>query len=293
MLEVKNLSKLFGAFLAVDNVSFQVKQGRCCALLGPNGAGKTTILEMIEGLQYPDQGEILYQGHPLDHRFKQKVGIQFQETSLGPYLTTRETLTLFKSFYSKSMGLDELVTRLQLNDFLDRRVNKISGGQRQRLLIALALINEPELLILDEPTLGLDPQVRRELWGILQTVKDNHTTIVLTTHYMEEASHLCDDLIILDKGKIVAQGAPEALLAQHQASKVFRLPLEAFSFPLEELTIPYFKENNSLILDADSMHNTLTYLIEKKVDIEQLSIEKQTLEDLFIKLTHLKLEGSK
>ncbi len=215
LIEVRDLIKQFPGVRAVDGVSFTLGAGTCFGLLGPNGAGKTTTVEMIEGITPPTSGSVLYKGEPLGQRFKLEAGIQFQSTALQDFITVRENLRLFRSFYPRGMDLDALITLCSLGEFLDRDARKLSGGQRQRLLLALALVNDPDILFLDEPTTGLDPQARRNFWDLVREIRARGKTILLTTHYMEEAYVLCDRIAIMDRGKIVAEAAPDALLKQH------------------------------------------------------------------------------
>lgn len=217
ILEVRELVKKYPSVLAVQGVSFSVEQGTCLGLLGPNGAGKTTTIEMIEGITSPTSGEILFQGSPITKKSRERIGIQFQTTALPDFLTVGEVLKLFQSFYPIQTSLNELIELCALSDFLDRDTSKISGGQRQRLLLALALVNNPDLVFLDEPTTGLDPQARRNFWDLVRTIRKAGKTIFMSTHYMEEAEQLCDEIAIMDHGKIIAQGAPKKLLGHHQS----------------------------------------------------------------------------
>jgi ABC-2 type transport system ATP-binding protein len=222
LLEVRDLRKVYprgrgrtSEVQAVRGVSFRIRSGSCFGLLGPNGAGKSTTLSMIEGILERTSGEILYRGEPAGARLRQRAGIQFQETALQDYLRVRETLEMFRSFYDSGLSIDEVIRLCDLGDFVTADVHEISGGQRQRLLLAVALVNDPELLFLDEPTTGLDPGARRQFWGLVRTLKSQGRTIVLTTHYMEEASELCDEIVILDQGRIIAEGTPQGLLKEH------------------------------------------------------------------------------
>ncbi len=212
LLEIKELKKNYKTLTAVDGISFSIHAGICFGLLGPNGAGKTTTIEIIEGVIPPTSGEILYKGQPRSSEFKEEVGIQFQKTELLSWLTIEETLRTFKSLYRKSRDLEELITMCQLGEIRHQYNDKVSGGQKQRLFLAMALINDPDLLFLDEPSTGLDPQARHNLWDIILQIKAQGKTIVLTTHYMEEAQYLCDDIVIMDHGKIIAHGTPDELI---------------------------------------------------------------------------------
>ncbi len=209
MLEVTDLSKHYAGVKAVDGISFTISRGTCFGLLGPNGAGKTTTVEMLEGIVTPTAGTIRYKGAPLGKRFRQEAGIMFQHTALQEFIKVREVLTLFQRFYPTTRPLEELVEICALQEFLERDTRNISGGQKQRLLLALALINNPEVVFLDEPTTGLDPQSRHNLWEQVRKIKAENKTLVLTTHYMEEAHELCDEIIIIDHGRIIEQGEPQ------------------------------------------------------------------------------------
>ena len=223
-LEARKLVKKYPGVLAVDGVSFSVPEGTCFGLLGPNGAGKTTTVEMIEGVTRPSSGEIYYYGEVAGARFRQETGIQFQNTALQDHITVRETLEMFRSLYSRHADLDHIIEQCSLGELVDRDNRKLSGGQRQRLLLAVALVNRPRLVFLDEPTTGLDPQARRNFWTLVQNIREEGATIVLTTHYMDEAHVLCDEVAIMDEGKIVTQGAPEDLLFERYGDKLIHLP---------------------------------------------------------------------
>ena len=223
-LEARNLVKEYPGVLAVNDLSFSVPEGICFGLLGPNGAGKTTTVEIIEGVTRPTSGEVYYYGEIAGDRFRQEAGIQFQNTALQDHITVLETLQMFRSLYSRQANLDDLIEQCSLGDLLDRDNRKLSGGQRQRLLLAVALVNRPRLVFLDEPTTGLDPQARRNFWELLQNIRAAGATILLTTHYMDEAQVLCDDIAIMDEGKIVTHGSPDALLHARFGDELLHLP---------------------------------------------------------------------
>ena len=208
IIQVKQLKKAFKDLVAVDDISFDVQQGLCFGLLGPNGAGKSTTIEMMEGIIEPDSGEITFRGKPLDDESLNGIGIQFQNTALQDFLTTKEVINMFHALYTKTLPVERIIELCQLQDFLDQDHRKLSGGQKQRLLLALALVNDPEVLFLDEPTTGLDPHARRNFWDLINAIKSQGKTIVLTTHYMDEAEYLCDHIELMDKGKIIARGRP-------------------------------------------------------------------------------------
>jgi ABC-2 type transport system ATP-binding protein len=222
-VQCRNLQKRYGDVVAVDGLSLDVWRGECFGLLGPNGAGKTTTIEILEGLLAPDAGDVEVLGlrWPRDERqLRQRLGIQLQESQFIDKLTVEETLRLFRSFYDRGKTIDELLSLVELESKRSSWVVKLSGGQKQRLSIACALVGDPDLLFLDEPSTGLDPQSRRQLWGVLQRYRSGGGTILLTTHYMDEAEVLCDRVAIVDHGRIIALDAPQALVASLGAPKV-------------------------------------------------------------------------
>jgi len=291
ILEVKNLYKYYPGVKAVDGVSFSIPYGICFGLLGPNGAGKTTTIEVIEGIQKPDRGIILYKGKQRDNHFKQEVGIQLQHTELQQYLTVKEILLTFRNLYSRRANLDELVSLCYLEEIVDRDNRKISGGQKQRLLLAIALANDPELLFLDEPTTGLDPQARRHVWDIVQSIKKKGKTIILTTHYMEEAQTLCDVVAIMDHGKIIAMDSPINLLNKHCRGVTITLPSSVDENILHKMSCEWFKVNNTIEIHTQEPHDCLRLLIDNNVDITGMVVRSQNLEDLFLKLTGTQLRA--
>ncbi len=215
ILAVENLEKSYNGKPAVAGISLSIEAGTCFGLLGPNGAGKTTAVEMMENILEPDAGRILFKGRERDRSFKQEVGIQFQQTELMAFLTVEETLKTFAAFYSRHLPVEAVIRLCMLEKIKKQRNNKISGGQRQRLLLGLALLNDPDLLFLDEPTTGLDPQARQHVWQIIKDIRDKGKTTVLTTHYMEEAWALCDIIAIMDNGRIIEKGTPGQLVEDH------------------------------------------------------------------------------
>jgi len=285
LLEIKNLTKIYNTETVVNNISFSIQQGTCFGLLGPNGAGKTTTIEIIEGITDANAGEILYRGKKIDKSFKQESGIQFQSTALQEFLTVRETLNLFKSFYKKTTDLDELIELCALTDYLDRDNQKLSGGQRQRLLLAIALVNDPNIIFLDEPTTGLDPQARRNFWDLVQAIKAQNKTIILTTHYMEEASYLCDELIIMDQGNIIAQGSPRNLLNEHFDDILLQIPKEDFTIDATIHKLKTSQNQDFITIHTDNVHQTIMLLDKEKVSLAHLEIRSRNLDDLFIELT--------
>lgn len=283
VLEARDLIKQYPRVCAVAGVSFQVQKGICFGLLGPNGAGKSTTIEMLEGLLTPSSGEVLFHGAPLGTRYRERIGIQFQSTSLQEHLTARENLKFFSALYPRHRPLPELIELCRLEEFLDRDANKLSGGQRQRLLLAIALVNDPEVLFLDEPTTGLDPQARRNFWELVQGAKAQGKTIVLTTHYMEEAHLLCDELLIMDHGRIIASGSPRALLAGHFDEAVLELPLLEARKLNDRMT--YKEKGDVAELHTRDVNAVVRRLLEAGASLAQLRIRQPTLEDLFLELT--------
>ena len=284
LLAVKDLVKQFPGVRAVDGISFAIAEGSCFGLLGPNGAGKTTTLEMMEGLTRPTAGEVLYKGGPLGRAFKSEAGIQFQSTVLQDFLTTREVLQLFASFYPRTIPIAELTEMCALGEFLDRDNRKLSGGQRQRLFLALALVNDPEIVFLDEPTTGLDPHARRNTWQVIRSIKARRKTVVLTTHYMEEAHVLCDEIAIMDHGRFIAQGPPATRLREHVDMVVLDLPEGRYE-PPADFPWPFAAGNEGLEIRTPDIDRTMAYLMEREVSLQGLRVRSPTLEDLFLALT--------
>lgn len=291
ILEVRQLEKSFGKLKAVDGISFSVKPGICFGLLGPNGAGKTTTIEIIEGITSASGGTILFQGKPVGEQFRQSCGIQFQQTALPDFMTTREALQLFAQFYERTLPQEELIKLCNLEEYLDQFSNKLSGGQRQRLLLALALINDPQIIFLDEPTTGLDPQARRNFWSLVQAIKARGKTIILTTHYMDEAELLCDELVIMDHGHIIAQGSPEGLLKEHFSEVRICLDAEAATGIPDNFPEPVSLREEGMEIASQNVPATLQNLIDAGIPLQSLKVRAPTLEDLFIKLTGHKLRG--
>jgi ABC-2 type transport system ATP-binding protein len=291
ILEVRDLVKKYPGVKAVDGINFAVRKGECFGLLGPNGAGKTTTVEIMEGITPPTSGEVRYRDAPVDSRFKQEVGIQFQSTALQDFLTVRETLRLFRSFYARGMDVAALSELCSLGEFLDRDTRKLSGGQRQRLLLALALVNDPEVLFLDEPTTGLDPQARRHFWDLIRAIKARHKTVILTTHYMEEAFLLCDRIAIMDHGRIIAEGPPASLLAKHFHDVILQLPKADFSLDPSALGMPIMDAGEFVEISTADVNGVIARLIAQRVSLAKLQIRARTLEDLFLELTGRELRA--
>jgi ABC-2 type transport system ATP-binding protein len=285
IIEVRDLKKYFPEVKAVDGISFAIEPGICFGLLGPNGAGKTTAIEVIEGILEPTGGEIYYKGAVRGRSFKNEVGIQFQNTELPQYLTVKETLLTFRNLYDRRADLDYLIEACRLEEILKRDNRKISGGQKQRLLLAMALANDPELIFLDEPTTGLDPQARRHLWDIVRNIKSLKKTIVLTTHYMEEAELLCERIGIIDNGKIIAMGTPGGLLQEHCGGATITLRADIDDSMLRNFPCRWFRRQDIIEIQTDSSGECIRRLVELGVDLSTMNVRNQNLEDLFLKLT--------
>jgi len=297
---VRELRKRYDAVTAVDGVSFDVQRGEVFGLLGPNGAGKTTTVEIIEGLRERNGGEVMVCGFDpanAPDEVKQRIGVAMQATALPDKIEAREALKLFGSFYRQQIDADQLLRMVSLEEKATARFETLSGGQQQRLAIALALVNDPEVIILDEPTTGLDPQARRELHGVINTLRQAGKTIILTTHYIEEAERLCDRVAIIDHGQIIATGTPQQLVAQSrdQVKIEFRT---AAPVDLAELRRAPFGSSAAASVDENlgayelrsangtrSVIELIKWLEAEKHELVDLHITKPTLEDVFIELT--------
>ena len=298
VLVARGLRKSFKDTLAVDGINLEIRPGECLALLGPNGAGKTTTVEILEGLTLPDAGSVEIFGHRLPAgkpAALQRMGILLQETNLYKRYTIRETLELFASFYQRSVDLTQLIEQLALTEKADAQLRTLSGGQRQRAYLACALVNDPELLFLDEPTVGLDQQARRTIWDRLAKIKSEGRSIMLTTHYIEEAAVLADRVAIIDHGKIIAQGPPLDLIRQHLGEQSLWVELAEGRHDKVRLAeqLPWFSAAEPLgdgyavptsnVVEAT--HAVLVAARDTKIKIKSLRLREGTLEDVFLKLT--------
>ena len=294
----RGLVKRYDNVVAVDGLDLEVAAGECFGLLGPNGAGKTTTVEMIQGLIVPDGGTVQlfglgWEGH--EPELCQRMGTALQETRLPEKLSVLETLRLFRSFYKKSVPEDEVLGLVQLQEKRDAWVNKLSGGQRQRLAVACALVCDPDILFLDEPTTGLDPQSRRQLWDVINRFRARGGTVVLTTHYMEEAEQLCDRVGVVDHGKMIALGAPRQLIAALGAEHVVDFALVGDNGPTDaELSaLPgvtqVHHEDGHTRLTVQRVHQTLPALMAflggRNAQLAELTTHHATLEDVFMSFT--------
>ena len=302
VISVRGLTKTYGNFEAVRGIDFDVKKGQVFGLLGPNGAGKTTTVEILEGLRPRTGGEVSVLGFDPainNKQIKDRIGVCLQATNLPDKITVREALHVFSSFYSKTTDSQKLLKRLQLWDKRDAFYGQLSGGQKQRVALALAMVNDPQLLFLDEPTTGLDPQVRLEIHGLIEDLKAQHCTILLTTHYIEEAEKLCDQVAIVDQGKIIVHGTPREIQAQTLGHSIIGIHLSA---PLPEGVNPAAMDGEKVILSDDRCSlnvsstkptRTLVELVKwmDRIGIEPLDIQlkRPTLEDVFIELTGKRL----
>ncbi len=298
-INVRNLKKYYGETKAVDDISFNLMEGEVLAILGPNGAGKTTTVEMLEGLRRPDSGAVEYFEEklpPSSDRVKEEIGVQLQSSSFFEYLSVKETLDLFRGLYTKGVSSDELIEEVSLDEKKKTYTKNLSGGQLQRLAVAVSLVNDPKVVFLDEPTTGLDPQARRMLWETVLNQKKRQKTIILTTHYMEEAEHLADRIIIMDHGKIISRGTLDELIASIETEDIvsFRVRGED-EIPQEFLEMEGLKhvENRTYAVTTKDVERALGRLFErsKKFEIllDDVTIRKPNLEDVFITLTGRKL----
>ena len=288
IMRIENLKKDYGNVKAVDGISFSIEEGICFGLLGPNGAGKTTTIEMMEGILSPTSGNVLFRDKEVDQHFKQKVGIQFQNTALPEFITVKDTLELFRALYPNPRSMDEVIDICSSSDIIDRDNRKLSGGQRQRMLLGLAIIPRPEMVFLDEPTTGLDPQARRNFWELIERIKAEKTTVLLTTHYMEEAEILCDRIAIMDQGKLLEIDTPQQLLLNHFDGALVRVPHSGRTdLKLENGIL----KGDFLEISTNNLDSTMKDLLGTQLNLEGLTIKKPNLEDLFLKLTGTNLRS--
>ena len=301
-LRCVGLVKRYGKVVAVDGLDLDVRTGECFGLLGPNGAGKTTTIEVLEGLLRADAGDVEVLGSRWggdDTRLRARLGIHLQETQLDERLTVIETLRLFRSFYPRGRAVGSVLATLGLEAKASTWVSKLSGGQRQRLAVGCALVGEPELLFLDEPTTGLDPQSRRQLWSLLERFRVQGGTVLLTTHYMDEAQALCDRVAIVDHGRMIALGIPRELIALLGAGHVIEFSLDSKSGGLDDgvagrlASLPGVQhsrhEDGTWSLTATELHRALPALLDlaalERAELSALTTHSATLEDVFVSLT--------
>jgi ABC-2 type transport system ATP-binding protein len=304
-LLVQGLKKRYGDVVAVDGLDLEIRTAECFGLLGPNGAGKTTTIEICEGLTEPDAGEVIVLGRRWgrhDRELRELLGISLQETQFSEKLTVLETVRLFRSFYRQGPSAEGVIGLVQLQEKRSGRVGQLSGGQRQRLALACALVGNPALLFLDEPTTGLDPQSRRQLWELIEEFKAAGRAILLTTHYMEEAERLCDRVAIVDHGRVIALGTPRELVASLSAEHVIEFAVPPGS-AVDETALARFdgvaaaiRRDSVYRVRVAELHRTvpdiLAELHRQGVQLTELRTHSATLEDVFVELTgrHLRDE---
>jgi ABC-2 type transport system ATP-binding protein len=291
-IEVKGLVKRYGDLTAVAGVDLVVEAGEVFALLGPNGAGKTTTVEILEGHRGADEGDISVLGFDPaigGREYRERIGIVLQEGAVERELSIREALAIYGGMYPKRLPVDELITMVGLQEKADARIKTLSGGQQRRLELALGLVGDPDLIFLDEPTTGFDPSARRQAWTILENLTALGKTILLTTHYMEEARELADRIAIIDRGQIVAEGTPDTLGGRDGGAAVIRFSLPTGSNP-EDLPIPWARANGALIeVQAESptraLHELTSWAMQRGLELEQLEVDRPSLEDVYLELT--------
>jgi ABC-2 type transport system ATP-binding protein len=296
VIRVRGLTKRYGDVLAVDGIDFDVAKGEIFGLLGPNGAGKTTTVEILEGLREPDGGEVTVLDVDVTkgaNALKPRIGVSLQTAALYPKLTVTELIDLFRSFYPRSRPTDEIIDALELGERRNARSEVLSGGQRQRLAVALSLVNDPELVFLDEPTTGLDPAARRSLWDIVRGLKAAGRSVLLTTHYMEEAEILCDRIAIMDHGRILEMGGVEELISRHFQERTVRFD-RLYGLARDELAslpgVTSVKEDaDEVLIYTRDPGRTVGGLLDladtRGVEPQNLVIRRATLEDVFLDLT--------
>ncbi len=297
-IRCRGLSKRYGDVIAVDGLDLEVRAGECFGLLGPNGAGKTTTVEILEGLVVPTGGDVEVLGLRWDRderALRERLGVSLQETNLPEKLTVRETLTLFRSFYAEGRDVDATIDLVALRDKEHARYETLSGGQKQRLAVACALVGDPKLLFLDEPTTGLDPQSRRMLWEVVLAFKEGGGTVLLTTHYMDEAERLCDRVGVVDKGKMIALGTPKELIDSLGGRQIVEVALEEVPEGIVDAlrALPSIHgarvHAGRVVLTVEHLHVALPAVLDALekggAALTNLSTHHATLEDVFVTLT--------
>jgi ABC-2 type transport system ATP-binding protein len=300
IIEVTNLEKKYGDINAVNGVSFNVEKGEVFGILGPNGAGKTTTVEMIEGLRKPNAGTIKVcniDALKEPQRIKEIIGVQLQATSLYDNIRVKEAIELFGGYYAKSIPAAIIMDEVSLTEKKDSQVSKLSGGQKQRLSVGLALVNDPELIFLDEPTTGLDPQARHNIWSIVEKLRERGKTVVMTTHYMEEAEQLCHRLAIIDQGKIIAMDTPDNLINKAELATSIEFSTSKELDGLAKKIPGICKVNNgsarkySVSTKAVSriLKDLTNLCYDNNIELQNISVRQATLEDVFLAMTGRKL----
>jgi ABC-type multidrug transport system, ATPase component len=291
VIEVVDLHKSYGDVHAVAGVSFTVDAGEVVAVLGPNGAGKTTAIETLEGFHAADSGEVQVLGFdPMTGgvALRRRIGIVLQECGIDPYLSVSEVLRMHASYYEHPRGVDEVIELVGLDEKRDSRVKTLSGGQQRRLDVGLGIVGRPELLFLDEPTTGFDPSARRQAWELVHRLRSLGTTVLLTTHYMDEAQELADRVIVIAGGRIIAEGAPDSIGGRESARTTIRIPW-AEDRSLDALPRPAVREGDAAVIETDSvaatLHAVTGWAIEHHVDLEGMTVTRPSLEDIYLQLT--------
>ena len=295
-VEIKNLKKYYDQVKAVDGISFYVKQGQVFTLLGPNGAGKTTTVEILEGLKEADDGQLYFFGEKCDKigaEQKEKIGVLLQENNFIERIKVKEIIAMFASFFKNALPVEEILDTITLQEKSAVFAEDLSGGQRQRLAIGLALINDPEIIFLDEPTTGLDPQARRNVWDLIENLKSEGKTIFLTTHYMEEAEQLSDYVYIMDRGKIIARGTPRELIAELGRDNVIDFEKSRLSAAdinqLQEMFPKTVEDESQISIFVEQLSAAMSRLLqwaeEKEIELDNLMLRRPNLEDVFLELT--------
>ncbi|WP_165233549.1 ABC transporter ATP-binding protein [Aquisphaera insulae] len=306
-IRVKELRKQYpgrdGPVLAVDGIDLEILTGECFGLLGPNGAGKTTTVEILEGLNRPTSGDVEVLGRRWEHdavAIRERIGVTLQETRFPDKETVRELLVVFRSFYRDGLTVEDAIARVSLESKANALIEQLSGGQQQRLAVAIALVGDPELLFLDEPTTGLDPQSRRQLWDVIRDLKSRNRTVLLTTHYMDEAERLCDRVAIIDHGKIIAMGSPRELIDRIGAAHIVEFALagngeapapgpEPSAFAGLDSVLEARKDDEGFALTVSEPHRAIPALLDELETmarpLARLTTRQVSLEDVFVSLT--------
>jgi len=300
LMRVSNLKKYYGEVHAVDGISFAIPRASVFTILGPNGAGKTTTLEILEGIREPDAGEIEVFGMQLKkvtRAVKERMGVLLQDGNFEPYLRVKEVVHLFASFFKQALPVDEVLAKVALKEKANAYAKALSGGQKQRLAVGVALVNDPDLIFLDEPTTGLDPQARRNIWSIVTDLKAKGKTIILTTHYMEEAEALSDYVCIMDHGAIIAEGSPRELAARLGQETI--IEFNTSSLETEDLTQleSYGKtarEDGEIVtVETEDLVHTMEQMLawsrEREIPLTNMTVRQPNLEDVFLLLTGRRL----
>jgi ABC-2 type transport system ATP-binding protein len=296
VVEVRDLMKAYGDVKAVNGISFSLTKGEVFGMLGPNGAGKSTTVEIIEGLRSADSGSATVLGMNISkdtRTVKERIGVQSQSPALFPDLKVREIINFFRSLYKKSVPTSQIIDLASLQESQDILFRNLSGGQQQRLSVALAFVNDPQIIVLDEPTTGLDPQARRAMWEVIETFRGRGKTVLLTTHYMEEAQRLCDQIAIMDYGKIIALASPQQLIESNIKESAIQFKMKEYPGDQVLANLPdvskVIKEGDDIIVYTNNIPSVISSLLglasKRSTELSELSVRQATLEDVFLKLT--------